>query len=284
MNVIEATASYEKWLGRRLKLVPHDLELKHVNMAEAAFPFLRATFYRFMQLWKEHAGDVARAPQVLAVGDLHVANYGTWRDVEGRLIWGINDFDEVFPLPYTVDLVRLAVSAHIAAAENHLAIDAADACESILTGYREGLEAGGQPFVLAEEHKWLRDTVTGELRDPVAFWKRMDTLPDCTAPVPEPAMRQLKKLLPAGAEVVRATTRVAGLGSLGRERYVLLAQLHGAKIAREAKALCASACVWAGVKGASESPLYEDALERAVRALDPFVRIRRGWIVRRLAP
>jgi hypothetical protein len=126
--------------------------------------------------------------------------------------------------------------------------------------------------------------VTGDLRDPVAFWKKMDTLPDCRVQPPETAMRQLKKLLPEGAEAVRIATRVAGLGSLGRERYVLLAQLHGAKIAREAKALCASACVWAGVKGGSESPLYEDALDRSVRALDPFVRIRRGWIVRRLAP
>jgi len=31
---------------------------------------------------------------VLAVGDLHVENFGTWRDAEGRLIWGVNDFDE----------------------------------------------------------------------------------------------------------------------------------------------------------------------------------------------
>ena len=30
----------------------------------------------------------------LSVGDLHVENFGTWRDSEGRLIWGINDFDE----------------------------------------------------------------------------------------------------------------------------------------------------------------------------------------------
>ena len=55
-----------------------------------------------------------RSPEVLAVGDLHVENFGTWRDIEGRLIWGINDFDEVGRMPYTIDLVRLAASAHIA--------------------------------------------------------------------------------------------------------------------------------------------------------------------------
>src|SRR5260370_32652719 len=48
--------------------------------------------------------------EVLAVGDLHVENFGTWRDAEGRLTWGVNDFDEAYPLPYTIDLARLATS------------------------------------------------------------------------------------------------------------------------------------------------------------------------------
>src|SRR5450432_3863687 len=104
-------------------------------MGESAFEFFRATFYRFLELWDAHAADVADAPTVLAVGDLHVANYGTWRDSEGRLIWGINDFDEVYPLPYTLDLVRLAASAHLATEASHLAIEEADACDSILLGY-----------------------------------------------------------------------------------------------------------------------------------------------------
>ena len=47
-------------------------------MAESAFPFFRATFYRWLQLWPEICSDLAKAPSVLAVGDLH-----TWRDEEG---------------------------------------------------------------------------------------------------------------------------------------------------------------------------------------------------------
>jgi uncharacterized protein (DUF2252 family) len=30
--------------------------------------------------------------------------------VKGRLAWGVDDFDEAFPLAYTNDLVRLASS------------------------------------------------------------------------------------------------------------------------------------------------------------------------------
>lgn len=39
---------------------------------------------------------------MLAIGDLHVENYGTWRDAEGRWVWGVNDFDEAFPMAYTI--------------------------------------------------------------------------------------------------------------------------------------------------------------------------------------
>jgi uncharacterized protein (DUF2252 family) len=43
--------------------------------------------------------DIARVTTVLAVGDLHADNFGTWRDREGRLIWGINDFYDAYLLP-----------------------------------------------------------------------------------------------------------------------------------------------------------------------------------------
>jgi len=79
-----------------------------------------------------------------------VENFGTWRDREGRLVWGVNDFDEAFALPYTNDLVRLALSAHLAISANHLALRPADACEAIVKGYAKGLKDGGKPFVLAE--------------------------------------------------------------------------------------------------------------------------------------
>ena len=93
MKIKKATKRYEAWLAERLTLVQADLALKHTRMSEAPFPFLRATFYRWAQLWSESGLDVVKSPRVLAVGDLHVENFGTWRDAEGRLVWGVNDFD-----------------------------------------------------------------------------------------------------------------------------------------------------------------------------------------------
>ena len=83
-------------------------------MGEDAFSFLRATLYRWAQQWHEVCHEVAGAPRVLAIGDLHTNSFGTWRDAEGRLAWGVDDFDEAYPLPYTSDLLRPARSARIA--------------------------------------------------------------------------------------------------------------------------------------------------------------------------
>jgi hypothetical protein len=82
----------------------------------------------------------------------------------------------------------------------------------------------------------------------------------------------------------RVVHRVAGLGSLGRQRFVALAEWHGGSIAREAKALAPSACWWAE-EGEGTAPIhYQEILDRSVRCLDPFVHVRQKWIVRRLAP
>src|SRR5208282_6274259 len=123
---------------------------KHRNRADALFPFLRATFYRWMQVWPEVCPELASAPRLLAVGDLHVENFGTWRDAEGRLVWGINDVDEAAAMPYTIDLVRLATSALLARGEEHLAITPKAACKAILAGYRKQLDGEGRAFVLEE--------------------------------------------------------------------------------------------------------------------------------------
>ena len=134
-------------------MVKSQLVTKHEQMAQDPFVFLRATFYRWSQVWPEVCADAAKAPKMLAVGDLHVATFGTWRDQLGRLIWGIDDFDESYPLPYTNDLVRLATGAAIAIGENHLAIGWKEACDTILQGHKEGLKQGGHAFVLEEKHK-----------------------------------------------------------------------------------------------------------------------------------
>jgi hypothetical protein len=284
MRIEKATRKYEAWLAKHATLVPEDLALKHARMAESPFEFLRATFYRWAQVWPEACPELDKAPEVLGVGDLHVENFGTWRDLEGRLIWGVNDFDEACRLPYTNDLVRLAASAHLAAAENHLALPGVDACQAILDGYREGLESGGSPFVLEARNTWLRDVALSELRDPVHFWEKMESLSAIRGHIPDRVRKALESLMPERGIPYRLLHRVAGLGSLGRERFVALANWRGGHVAREAKALVPTAWEWGQKTHESNRILYEQIMAYAVRVRDPFVHLRGRWIVRRLAP
>jgi hypothetical protein len=283
MNIFKATADFEHWLAGQLPIIRQDLALKHQHMAEAAFPFFRATFYRWLQLWPEICPDLVNAPPVLGVGDLHIENFGTWRDEEGRLIWGVNDLDEAWPAPYALDLVRLATSVYVAIEEEHLCVTKRVAAEAIEEGYRDSLAAGGKAFVLAEDHRWLRLLALGKLRDPIQFWDKLKHLAPYTAKPPEDVRKLLEQSLPSVGQEYLLKRRIAGLGSLGHPRILALSRWRGAFIAREAKAIRPSAWVWA--KKAASAELYCDKLiQRSIRVPDPCVRFHGRWVVRRLAP
>lgn len=289
MNFVKATRNFEAWLALRTHLDQKDLHLKHERMKAELFPFFRATYYRWAQLWPKICPELAKAPRVLAVGDLHVENFGTWRDIEGRLIWGVNDFDEAWPMAYTIDLVRLAVSAHLAIEAGNLPLKREDVCGTLLDGYRESMRDEGRAFVLGETHQWLRLIAQGILREPVRFWQKLDSLPTLKTEAPVSAVDAIQHLMPEPGIQFRLVHRVAGLGSLGHARYVAIADWHGGRIAREAKALVPSSTCWAESleskkdKGPAEI-LYQTIINRAVRCPDHFVQLRGRWIVRRLAP
>jgi len=283
MNVITATRDFEHWLAKQIPLVRRDVALKHQHMAESPFAFFRATFYRWLQLWHQACDEFAKAPKVLAIGDLHIENFGTWRDLEGRLIWGINDLDEVWPGPYTVDLIRLTTSAYLAVSGEHLSLTKREAAEAIEEGYRDALNAGGRAFILAEHHQWLRVMALSKLRDPVHFWAKMVRNRPYTAKPPAEVRRLLEESFPAPRPPYVLKRRIAGLGSLGHPRILALSSWKGAYVAREAKAIRTSA--WAWYRGDSSVDLYGPKLaQSAIRVQDPCVRFHGHWLVRRLAP
>jgi len=288
-DIIEASKSFERWIAKQVQIVPADLSLKHRHMAEAVFPFLRATFYRWAQLWPQVCAELSRAPRVLVVGDLHVENFGTWRDAEGRLVWGVNDFDEVWPAAYTADLVRLTASAYLAIEDRHLAVTRREAREAIESGYRDAMTKGGAPYVLAEKHNWLRKVALSKLRDPIRFWQKIEACPDFRGNLPEPIHRLLQGCMPLKQPTLEMKTRIAGLGSLGHQRVLGLSEWHGAHIVREAKQLTRSAWIWtqsdAGKTDAGKVRLQQESIiNSAVRIPDPHMHFLDDWVVRRLAP
>jgi hypothetical protein len=279
-----ATASYEAWMRTCTEVVPSDLRLKHEQMKQDPFLFLRGTFYRWAQQWPSVCADVCDAPRVLSVGDLHVNSFGTWRDAEGRLCWGVDDFDEAYPLPYTNDLVRLAASLKIVVENESLSIKFKDGCEAILEGYRQSLAAGGSPIVLAEREQKLGKLGVDSFKPPPDFWSKLNRLPPARRPLAANVKRALEKTLPDSRMEYKVVRRQAGLGSLGQERFVAIGDWEGGFIAREAKAMMPSACVWLANERGKTQSLYEAAISSAIRSADPFQVIEGSWLIRRLSP
>ena len=279
-SIQHATRSYESWLARHTNLVRADLRLKHRKMASDPFTFLRGTFYRWLQLWPSVCDSLLDAPRITAIGDVHLENFGTWRDAEGRLIWGVNDIDDACQLPYVHDLVRLGTSARLAHQQKQLDVSIRDVSEAVLEGYRLSLSRDGQPIVLAERNHWLAQIAITQLHDPAEFWAELNNLSRPSNPSPRAV---LGAALPRSATDIRIARRVAGVGSLGRPRFVGLGLVGGSEVAREAKALVPSAAAW--LNGVSERAADKfTLLTRAVRVPDPFLFIHKKWVVRRLAP
>jgi uncharacterized protein (DUF2252 family) len=229
MNIQTATKSYENWMRSCTTVVEAHLRSKHKQMRKSPFLFFRGTFYRWAQVWPEICADLRDAPAVLAVGDLHVGSFGTWRDGEGRLSWGVDDFDESYPLPYTNDLVRLAASVKIVIDSENLTIGFKEGCSAILEGYQKALKAGGCPFVLAEHEKNLERLGVEAFEAPDGFWEKLDHLPVVNHGLPREAKRVLRKTLPTPNLNYKVVRRQAGMGSLGQQRFVAIASWEGAK-------------------------------------------------------
>jgi hypothetical protein len=280
MDIVEATHAYERWMKRFFDPIVDDLRHKHEQMGENPFVFMRATFYRWAQNWEALPKRVRLAPIVLGVGDAHVENFGTWRDAEGRLIWGVNDFDEAEQVPYTNDLVRLATSAALARLDGQLAISIDRICVAILASYEAALRQSGRAVVLDSGPAWLRKIVIADQGRIERFWGKLLALPNWKGSVPARA----RELLRVGdCKAKRVVHRASGIGSLGRPRLAALYVSDGGYLAREVKARTPSAWLWAHGADVDQDPLPR-VWRGAIRSQDPYLSATRRWIVRRLAP
>jgi uncharacterized protein DUF2252 len=296
-DIATSTANYERWLGKQLRgrLIEDDLKEKHKKMAAGPFPFLRATFWRWAEIVQAGELDiVASAPRAHAVGDIHLENYGVWRDDDGRLVWGVNDFDEAAEMPYVCDLLRLAVSATLAPVA--WSPNVPSICASVLRGYKDGLKQP-QAFVLDRDNAWLRQQFEVDSGERAAFWakiaKRRNEVQAeerkrkkrKTSAPPRDYRDALLKALPDGSSEFEFWPSAAGTGSLGRPRWVVHACWCGAPVMREAKAVVPSAWTYAAGIDTDEI-LCEAVADGRFRAPDPCYRLRiaNQIVLRRLSP
>lgn len=284
MAIVTANRKYEAWLTAQLKgkIVKRDLTRKHEKMSESAFSFLRATYWRWAETILDICPDAATAPAVLSVGDIHLENFGTWRDREGRVVWGINDYDEAAEMPYVLDVVRLATSAVLGSTRDQLSLKAI--CTSVLDGYQRGIEAP-EAFILDRDHiKMRRRFVVGEA-ERAKFWRKIDdqhkeASSEKTSP-PAPWRKLFAVALP---EPIKLTywPRTAGTGSLGRPRWLAYGIWRNGPLLREGKALASSG--WIRAHGGPTGLRLSEIAAGHYRSPDPWYQMSGNLLVRRLSP
>ena len=291
-SIIESTRAFESWMRKRTNLSNRLLKNKHRKMSAGAFPFLRATFYRWVERWPQVCPSLAEREDdvLLAVGDLHVENFGVWRDSRQRLVWGINDFDEACELPFTSDLVRLGSSVLLAAEQANIDASADRICALLRDGYDAGLRSEGAPILLADHQRGALGKLTkGTQQDPKTFWRKKldpkDNPKIDAGDLPKGVEEMLRASFRPGADLsFREQRAPGGLGSLGRRRFTAIEMTKAAvRDAREAKALVPSAQYW--YAGSDDMPSQTATLlQHAIRDPDPHFQVHDKWLVRQLAP
>jgi Uncharacterized protein conserved in bacteria (DUF2252) len=288
-GIARSTDHYDLWLLALEPAFAHDLKQKLKVMAGKPGDFLRATFYRWSERFPDVCLEAISAPVVRAVGDVHVGNFGTWPCDEGRLRWGLNDFDEAGWMPFTNDLVRLATSALLARND----LDPEVVGHTILSGYSQRIRGGEFGALDIADDAELRISVAAAQTGAEAFFGKLAGKDELDADDARRLARlreRLNEAVPGG----EFHHRRAGRGSLGRVRVFVLGK-GDPPVAIEAKRVLRSAWSWARRGGHADPNAADDRnddlsalLLDARRGPDLQTRVEEiddhQWVLRPLSP
>jgi len=226
---------------------PERLALKYQALERSPFTFLRGTCHLFYADLPAHA-LFDRTPVAWICGDLHLENFGTYKGDNRAVYFDLNDFDEAALAPCTWEVVRLLASIYVAAEELERGGQAEELVQACLAGYAQALAAGKPRWIDREGSE--ANGLIGELFASLKARKRRDYVESRTELQGKRRVLRIdgKRALaatPADRERVTdflqdfaktqenpeffrpldVARRIAGTGSLGVERFVIL--VHG---------------------------------------------------------
>ena len=224
------------------------LQLKYQKMRQDPFAFLRGTCHLFYKRLPQFR-LFKSAPLVWVCGDLHLENFGAYKGSNRLVYFDLNDFDEAALAPASWDLVRILTSLLVGA--ERLSISPSEAhtpCSVFLNSYAAALAQGKAYWV-------ERETAQGAIRDllgGVRSRQRANFIGARTITKGRSCLLKIdgKKTLSATDaqrldvtdfmrrfakaqsqteffKVLDVARRIAGTGSLGVQRYVILVEGKG---------------------------------------------------------
>ena len=227
---------------------PERLAMKYKAMRGSPFVFLRGACHLFYE--RLPCGKVLDdAPPVWICGDMHLENFGSYK-ADNRLIYfDNNDFDEACLAPSLYELVRLLTSVLVGASDLKLSrAQALALCHTAVDAYGAALAFGKSRWIEAETAVGMvRDLFDGlASRTRAAHLDRRTTLKSKARtlkvdgkralPVSDEqraAVTEFMNQFAAGEpnpefyRILDVARRIAGTGSLGVDRYVILVEGKG---------------------------------------------------------
>lgn len=219
---------------------PERLELKYARMRASPFAFLRGSCHLFY-LRLPRVPLLRRAPLAWTCGDLHLENLGSYRGDNGQVYFDINDFDEALRAPASWDPLRLLTSVFVARTlVSASKKQARELCALLLEAYAGALADGKARWVEREtatqpvrgllasadasHHRALIASRTRAGRVKLSARRALAASAQDQERVRAlfASLRKYPDL--AHAEVRDVARRVAGTGSLGLARWVILVE------------------------------------------------------------
>lgn len=241
-DIVAAIFSYNA--GRE----PERLAMKYAKMAQNPFVFLRGACHLFYDALPD-TPLFQNAPLAWCCGDLHFENFGSYKGDNRLVYFDINDYDESALAPATWDMARLLTSIQCGAdALNATHDEALVASQSCLDAYRSELIAGKPLWVERETSVGLVNELLTVLQksDRAEF---LDKRTVCKGKKRSIKVDGVKALAatdaqkatvtefmdrfaatqsnPSFFQVLDVARRIAGTGSLGVDRFVVLIEGKG---------------------------------------------------------
>lgn len=267
-------AVYEANAGRD----PRGLRLKLYKLRRGPFAFLRGTCQRFYQTLVE-PGLAGSAPQGWICGDLHLENFGAYRNGLGKACVDINDFDSAVLAPLNWDLLRLLSSLRLACQERGWGKTVQDAAGlRLVSMYTNALARA------SSERRALTSRPLAEL---LAFAQQRSARQQMASVVhttqgktqikidgerlmaiSDTQRKHVKWLLDQtavhqagwrGLRVKDAGLRLAGTGSLGLPRYLVLVKAGGRSHAQGTQLLDLKLATKPGIAATAQAPWPSEA-------------------------
>ncbi len=227
---------------------PLPLALKYQAMRSDLFAFYRGCCHVFYQQLQQSSCLYA-SPPTWVCGDLHLENFGSYKAGNGIMYMNINDFDESLLAPALFDVARVMTS--ILLAKNSLKVDdlgALQLCKRFLKVYIQTLlsataqlvddrlaHGNVQDFLLQthlqkrKEFLKARTVKTAEQLTLLLDNKKVFAIDADIKKQIIKAVAQWAKIQPQADfyRVLDVGARIAGVSSLGVQRYVLLINGNG---------------------------------------------------------